>query len=139
DGITTPLIRRDNARRRLVVSTAARLSRLIDIHRLFHVGGLSGGELFRWRLHLAILFAGNFRRFAAQLVWAEAGVVAELAPFLACAAGSLGAGWISAVLLLLPLCILQRVLVRPSRCDILPADSWINFPDPQHAIAPTRA
>ena len=38
---------------------------LVDLHRVFHVGGVSGEELFLWQLCFAILFAGNFRRFAA--------------------------------------------------------------------------
>src|SRR6266540_1302188 len=115
DSVTTPLVRRDNALRRFVVTIAARLSRLIDIHRLFHVGGVSGEELFRWQLHLAILFAGDFRRFIAQLVWAEARVVAELAYLFSRAADSLGASGLSTDLLLLSRRVLQSILGRSTR------------------------
>ncbi len=45
-------------------------------HRLLHLGGVSGDELLFRAVPLAVLFAGNFRRFAAQLVWTETGLVA---------------------------------------------------------------
>ena len=63
---TTTLPRRSfgetDASRRLVDSTAPRVSRIVDLHRLFHLGRVSGTELFFWQLHLAVLFAGNFWR-----------------------------------------------------------------------------
>ena len=71
-----------------------------------------GHELFFWQLPLAILLAGNFWRFAAQLVWAEADLVAGLANFFSGATRSLGAGRISAHLLLLPRRLLQSLLGR---------------------------
>ena len=57
-------------------STVARLYRIIDFHRLLHVGGVSGSELFLRQLRLAVLFAGTVWRFAPQLVWTETGLVA---------------------------------------------------------------
>ena len=70
---TTALPRRsfgETMRRRcLVDAAAARFYRIVDFYRLFHVGGISGKRLFLWQLHLAVLLAGNLRRFAAQLVW----------------------------------------------------------------------
>src|SRR3989442_15951867 len=110
DSIGAPFIRRNNARRHLVVATVARFSRLIDVYRLFYVGGVSGYELFRWQLHLAFLFAGNFWRFATQLVWTETWLVARLASFFSCTAGSLGSCRISCHLLLLSRRILQSLL-----------------------------
>src|SRR5438445_645561 len=109
DSIGAPFIRRNDACRHLVVATVARLSRLIDVYRLFHVGGVSGYELFRWQLHLAFLFAGNFRRFATQLVWTQARVVAVLAHLLSRAVRSLGPRGISRDVLLLPRRLLQSV------------------------------
>ncbi len=112
DSDTTPFIWRNDAGRHLVGATAARLSRIIGFYRLFDVGGVSGQELFRRQLHLAVLFAGNFRRFATQLVRTQTWLVARLAPVLTCAFGSLGARWISRYLLLLPRRVLQSVLGR---------------------------
>src|SRR5206468_2060617 len=66
----------------------------------------------RRQFHLAVLFAGNFRRFATQLVRTETCLVARLAPVLTCAFGSLGARWISRYVLLLPRRVLQSVLGR---------------------------
>ena len=45
---------------------------LINVHRLFDVGGVSGYTLLLRQLRLAVLFAGTVRRFAAQLVRTEA-------------------------------------------------------------------
>src|SRR5436309_13135243 len=61
DSVGVAIIWRNDARRHLVVATAARFSRLIDFYRLFHVGRFSGGTLFFWQLYLALLFAGDFR------------------------------------------------------------------------------
>src|SRR5437667_2258742 len=100
-GIATALLRRNDARRSLVDATAAGLSRIVELHRLFDLGRISGNTLLFRQLHLAVLFPGNFWRFATQLVWAETELVAELASVFAGAANSLGAGRISAHLLLL--------------------------------------
>ena len=70
---------------------AARFYRIVDFHRLLHVGGVSGKELFCRQLPLAVLFARTVWRFTSQLVWAEAGVVASLAYLFAGASNSLGA------------------------------------------------
>src|SRR5207247_10212681 len=75
DSDTTPFIWRNDARRHLVGATAARLSRLIGFYRLFDVGGVSGQELFRRQLHLAVLFAGNFRRLTPTLVESVTGLL----------------------------------------------------------------
>ena len=115
DSVGAPFIRRNDARRYLVVATAARLYRISDVYRLFHVGGVSGYELFRWQLRLAFLFAGNVWRFATQLVWTQARVVARLAHFLSCTVGSLGTRRISCHVLLLSRRILQSILGGPAR------------------------
>src|SRR6266478_3784973 len=47
----------NDAPRRLVDATAARLSRIVDLHRLFDVGRVSGSTLLLRQLHLAVLFA----------------------------------------------------------------------------------
>src|SRR5262245_44786838 len=107
---TPAFIRGDDARGRLVDPTAARFYRIVDIHRLFHMGGLSGKKLFRWQLPLPVLFAGAVWRFAPQLVWTETGVVASLAHLFPCALNSLGAGRLPAHLLLLSRCLLQSFL-----------------------------
>jgi hypothetical protein len=48
-----------------VAKSASRFSRVVDLHRVLDLGGVSGKELFFWQLHLAVLLAGNLRRFAA--------------------------------------------------------------------------
>jgi hypothetical protein len=47
-----------------VDTAAARFYRIIDFHRVIHVGGVSGKRLFHWQLHLAALFAGPVWPFA---------------------------------------------------------------------------
>src|SRR4029450_1130056 len=76
NSITAAFIRGDDARGRLVDPPAARFCRIIDFYRLLHVGGVPGKRLFLRQLCLAVLFAGTVRRFAAQLVWTETGLVA---------------------------------------------------------------
>ena len=71
-----------------------------------------GSALLFRALPFAVLFAGDFRRLAAQLVRAEAGLVAGLAAVFAGAADPLGAGVVPADLLLLPRRLLQSVLGR---------------------------
>src|SRR6266581_9429006 len=72
-------IRRNDAGRSLVDAAAARVSGIVDLYRLFNVGCVSGNALLFRQLHLAILFAGDSRQFAAQLVWPETKLVAGLA------------------------------------------------------------
>ena len=96
----------------MVDPAAARFSRIVDFHRLFHVGGVSGKRLLLWQLHLAFLFAGTFWRFAAQLVWTKAIVVAGLAHLFPRILNSLGARRVSTHLLLLSRRVLQSVLGR---------------------------
>ena len=100
----------NHARRCVVASTAIGLSRLIDFHRLLPVGGVSGSELFLRQLHLAVLFARIIWRFAPQLVWTEARLVAAVASIFAGTSYSLGTGRLPADLLLLPWRLLQGVL-----------------------------
>src|SRR6266481_2638933 len=112
DGAITPIIRRDDARRCMVDSAPPGFYWVVDFHHLFHVDCVSGKELFLWQLHFAVLFAGNFWRFATQLVWTETELVARLAAFFARASGSLGSCRISCHLLLLSRRILQSLLDR---------------------------
>src|SRR5437660_3018166 len=72
------LVRRNDAARSLVDSTAPCLSRLIDFHRLFNLGRVSGEPLLLWQLRLAVLFSGAVWGFAAQLVWTETELVARV-------------------------------------------------------------
>src|SRR5260370_42597882 len=78
-------IRRNDAGRSLVGAAVACLSGIVDLYRLFNVGCVSGNALLFRQLHLAILFARDFRQFAAQLARAKAELVAELAFVFACA------------------------------------------------------
>src|ERR1700730_18817081 len=112
DGSSTPIIRRNDAGRRVVDSAAPGFCRVVDFHHLFHLGCVSGKELFHWQLHFAVLFARNFRRFASQLVWIATRLVARLAAFFSRAAGSLGSCRIPCHLLLLSRRILQSLLGR---------------------------
>src|SRR5206468_3518921 len=112
NGITPAFIRGDDARGRLVGPAAARFHRIIDFHRLLDMGRVSGKKLFLRQLRFAILFARAVRRFAAQLVWAETGLVAAVASIFAGAFYSLGTRWLPAHLLLLSWRLLQSVLGR---------------------------
>ena len=106
------LIWSDDARGSLVDPTALGLSRIVDFYCLFDVGCVSRCALFCRQLHFAVLFAGDFWRFTAQLVWCQAGMVAELAYVFASVVGALGARRLSAHLLLLSRRLLQSVLGR---------------------------
>src|SRR5947208_16744469 len=64
----TPIIRRNDARRCMVDSAPPGFYWIVDFHYLFHLGCVSGKELFLRQLHLAVLFAGNFLQFASLLV-----------------------------------------------------------------------
>src|SRR5438552_2886732 len=99
--ITATLFRGNDARRPLVEAALARLSRLGNFYRLFHLGCFSGKPLFRRQLHLPILFSRAFWGFPAQLVRPASTVVAGLVVVFARSADSLGAGRIPAHLLLL--------------------------------------
>src|SRR6266496_631894 len=92
----------NDASGRLVDAAASRLSRIVDLHRVFNLGGIPREPLFFWQLHLAVLFTGNFWRLAAQLVWTQTCLVAGVAHFFASVIDSLGARRISYHLLLLP-------------------------------------
>lgn len=94
----------------MVVAAAAGFPRVIDFHRLFNLGSVPGYHLLFWQLHFAIVFAGNFWGLTAQLAWTETWLVANVAHLFAGPACSLGAGWISADVLLLPRRILQSIL-----------------------------
>src|SRR4029077_1090780 len=95
------LIWRNDATRCLVDAAAARFSRIIDVHRLLDVGCVSGHALFFRKLRVAVLFAGNFRQLAAQLVRPKTNLVAKLALIFASTFNSLGARRIPSDLLLL--------------------------------------
>src|SRR5438874_4208499 len=112
---STPFLWSNNARRCLVAAAAGRLSRIVDLYCLFDLGGVSGRSLFFRQLHLPLLFAGAFRRFAAQLVWGKTKLVAGLVNLFAGVANSLGAGRISADLLLLSRRVLQSILGGSAR------------------------
>src|SRR5881296_1578011 len=75
---STPIFWPNDATRRLVDPTAPRLSRIVDLYRLFHLGCVSGRALFFRQLHLAFLFAGDFRDFDARMDSRDAALVATL-------------------------------------------------------------
>src|SRR5437667_1455678 len=79
-------IRRNGAAGLLVDSAARRVPRTVDLHLLLDVGGVPGRSLQLRTVSLALLFSGNIRKLTAQLVWSETGVLARVAPVLACAA-----------------------------------------------------
>src|SRR5437762_10577393 len=106
------LIWSDDARGSLLDPTALGLSRIVDFYCLFDVGCVSGCTLFLRQLHFTVLFAGDFWRVAAQLVWYQAIMVAELASIFTSVVGALGPRRLSAHLLLLSRCLLQVVLGR---------------------------
>src|SRR5439155_24428132 len=58
----TALIWANEARGRLVDAATSRLRRIIDLHCLFHMGGISGTGLFFWQLCFAVLFRSEERR-----------------------------------------------------------------------------
>src|SRR5580692_7983304 len=102
----------------MVDAAAIRISRPFRFHRLFELGRISGGALLarseRRRLSFAILFARNFRQLAARYFRRETRLVAGMAVLLAGPLGIVGAGRLSAYLLLLPWRLLQSVLGRPT-------------------------
>src|SRR5437762_12539869 len=106
------LIWSDDARGSLLDPTALGLSRIVDFYCLFDVGCVSGCTLFLRQLHFTVLFAGDFWRVAAQLVWYQAIMVAELASIFTSVVGALGPRRLSAHLLLLSRRLLQSVLGR---------------------------
>ena len=81
--------------------TIADVPRALGFHPLRDLGGVSRGALSLGTVPLAILLARTLRELAPQLVRAASKLVAELANFFSCAAGSLGAGGIQTHLLLL--------------------------------------
>src|SRR5467141_1625161 len=107
-------IRQDGATRPLVGRTVARLRRPLGLRGLRHLGRAAGRSLHLRAVSVAVLFARAVRRFSAQLVRAQAVVVAGLAALLARVARPLGARRLPADLLLLPRRLLQVVLGRPA-------------------------
>lgn len=75
---STALVRRHYALRSVVAAAAVRASWIVDVHRLFDVGRVSGRALLHWQLHFAVLFARDFWRFTACMVSGRAEMVAEL-------------------------------------------------------------
>jgi len=84
-----------------VAPSASGLSRAEYVHRLLHLGRVSGNALFFRELHFAVLFAGNFWRLPTQLVRVKAGLVARMAVIFARTPDPVGAGRVQAYLLLL--------------------------------------
>src|SRR5207247_9469426 len=72
DHDSAALIWSDDARRCLVDPTVLGLPRIVGLCCLFDVGCVSGCTLFLRQLHFTVLFAGDFWRVAAQLVWYQA-------------------------------------------------------------------
>src|SRR6185295_18693843 len=74
---------RDQPPRSMVGHAGHRFSRLVRVHRLRDVGGLSERALSLRTISLADVLARAFRLVAAQLVRSEARVVARCTPLLA--------------------------------------------------------
>jgi hypothetical protein len=91
----------NHASRSLVVTANARFLRIVDLHCLSHEGCAAEHALLFRQLHLSVLFARDFWRFAAQLVWSKACVVAGLADLFSGDVDPVGAGGIPAHVLLL--------------------------------------
>ena len=104
--------------------------RLLRLHCLFHLGGVSSVVprklrlLVQWkrrRLFVALFLAGNFlsgtvpRAGPPRLVGRSAGLVAGVADFLAGVSDVVGAGRVPFHLLLLSRRLLQGILGRPAR------------------------
>src|SRR5262249_39688894 len=96
--------------RPLVDPAARRVPRVDDIPRLLRVGSLPGEPLHLRSISLAVLFTGNLRRLAAQLVRGQARGLAELAAVLSGATDPADSRPLSPHLLLLPGRVLQGVL-----------------------------
>ncbi len=115
----TTLVWRNDAAWRMVGATAVRISGAVDVSRIFNLGCISGNPLLartKWRpLSFAIVFARNFRRFAARDFWTETRLVAIIAAIFSSPFGSVGARRFPAHLLLLPRRLLQSVLGGPAR------------------------
>src|SRR6266851_8453960 len=102
DPVGSPRVWPNPTPRRVVDSTADRVPRIVDLHCLRDVGGVSGRSLSLRTVRLAILFAGDFRSFAAQLVRTQASRVAGVAPVLSGPDHSPDPGVLPIDLLLLP-------------------------------------
>src|SRR3954470_6513359 len=107
-------IRGNHSSRPLVGAAAGGVPRAVDLHCLFHVGGIPGDSLRIRPLPLPFLFAAALRRQRSRVVRAETGVVARRAPFFGSAPDPLGARGFPVHLLLLPGRVLQGVLGGPA-------------------------
>ena len=103
---------RHGTSRHLVDSAARRVPGIDDLPRLLGVGGIPGEPLHLRSLSLAVLFTGDLRRLAAQLVWTEAGRVARVAAVLAGAPHPADSRTVPLDVLLLPRRVLQGLLGR---------------------------
>src|SRR3954453_21007031 len=98
----------------LVGAAAGGVPRAVDLHCLFHLGGVPGDALRIRPLPLPFLFTAALRRQRSRVVRAETGVVARRAPFFGSAPDPLGARGFPVHLLLLPGRVLQGVLGGPA-------------------------
>src|SRR5260370_22265906 len=100
----------------MVGAAAIRISGTFFFPCVLNLGCISGNSLLaqsKWRkLSFAVLFAGTVRQLTACNFWTEARLVAIVGIILTRAFGSVGAGGVSAHLVLLPPCLLLSVLVR---------------------------
>src|SRR5213078_4225331 len=90
------------------------LSWAFHLRDLFHLGGLARGSLYVRTLSVALLLAGTAGGIAACLVWASAGLVADVAALFTGLVDPVGAGVVSTHLLLLSRRLLQGLLGRPA-------------------------
>lgn len=92
----------------------ARVHRAVLVRDLYHLGGVSGRALCVSGVFVAAVLAGVVGQFATRVVWAAAGLVACVVAVFARAAGTVGAGFVPGLLLLLPGRLLQGVFPRPA-------------------------
>src|SRR4051812_8881253 len=85
----------------LVGAAAGGVPRAVDLHCLFHVGGVPGDSLRIRPVPLTFLFTAALRRQRSRVVRAQTGVVARRAPFFGGAPDPLGARGLPVHLLLL--------------------------------------
>src|SRR5262245_17427487 len=108
-----PTLWRDRASGLVVGAAVGRLRGVDRVHRLLDVGGVPGGALHLRPVPVAVLLAGAVGPLGAQLVRAQAGLVARLADLLLGPLDPVGPGRVPLHLLLLPRGVLQSVLGRP--------------------------
>src|SRR5215471_11166239 len=98
----------------MVGGTAFRIPWSFNVSDLFDVGGVSERALLLRAVSVAVLLSRDLGRFTARVVRAQAGLVSGNPPVFSGAAHPAVSWPLSPDLLLLPRCLLQSLLGRPS-------------------------